>query len=278
MKSPVKGDSPRDALRQDKFRRAEPKKSIPDLLFALAKLEATTRPENGADTAHGKDKKSVMALGLANELVRAVAGWAIDHQTGLALQGRGSAIEVLPELGRHPLLSIALAIVDDHCHELEGAERNPSKLKDPIIARKALMNLLQTNPGAFPPAITSQMIHALEGLDYNEIEPILQPVKARKKIGLSEWNMQLSALMWVAHYVGRGFTKKESLERVAGAFGIRIATLRSWQLRVPEELGKLRVANSLENASVYDDKYEDRYDDRLISEGKQYRAFLNQKK
>jgi hypothetical protein len=123
-----------------------------------------------------------------------------------------------------------------------------------------------------------QIIHAIEGLDYNEVDPILQPRKERRKISRSELCMQLCALRWVAHYNGRGFKKKESLERVADVFGVSIATLRSWQRRVPEELGKLRVDNLLEDSSVYDEKYEDQYDEKLISDGKSYRKLLKQKK
>lgn len=278
MTSTEKGNLPGGPLRRNEFRRTFPDGSIPDLLAALAELEATTRPQDGEETARGKDRKSGQALRLANELVRAVAGWAIDHQTGLALHGQASTIEVLPELGRHPLLSIALANVDNHRHEEAGVENDSVKLRDPVVARQALQNLLQANPGAFPVIITFQIIRAIEALDYNEVDPILQPRKERRKISRSELNMQLCALRWVAHYNGRGFKKKDSLERVADAFGVSIATLRSWERRVPDELGKLRVDSLLEDSSVYDDKYEDQYDENLISDGKAYRELLKQKK
>jgi hypothetical protein len=79
------------------------------------------------------------------------------------LHGQASTIEVLPELGRHPLLSIALANVDNHRHEEAGVENDSVKLRDPVVARQALQNLLQANPGAFPVIITFQIIRAIEG-------------------------------------------------------------------------------------------------------------------
>jgi hypothetical protein len=103
MTSIKKGISSRRKRLGGDYRRARPVRPVRKLLFNLAALEKTTRPQEGAVTARGKDRKAVEALNLANQLVRAVAGWAIDHQMGLALRGQESALDILPELSNHPL-------------------------------------------------------------------------------------------------------------------------------------------------------------------------------
>jgi hypothetical protein len=276
MTDPNKGGSRRlDAAGAERQRQISDQ-LILSLLAKLAELEKTTRPQDGPLSARGKDRKAVQALNLANQLVRAVAGWAIDHQIGLALQGEASAPNVLPELMHHPLHKAALAKVDDHRHEVEGAKNVHGSIQ-PSLARQALLNLLLTNPGAFPQTVVSITIHALEGLDYNETSPIFRPLKGRRKVGLSELYMQLNALVWVAHYVGRGFKKNEALQRVSDAFGVSTATIRSWNRRVRTELGALTVEIHLEAAGVYDDRHEDLYDEHLITSGKDYLRLLSQK-
>jgi hypothetical protein len=270
--SPKKGSLPGDAAR--KFRREVPNQPIPDLLAALADLEASTRPRDGSKSARGKDSKAVKALKLTNELVRAVAGWAIDHQLGLALRGEASPPGVLPELKDHPLNRSAIARVDSHRHEVEGARKEAIP---PAFARRVLLNLLQTNPGAFPQSLVSAAVDALIRLDYNEIEPILRP-RNRRKVSLRALYGQLNALVWVAHYVGRGFQKNEALQRVSDAFGVSTATIRSWNRRVRTELGALTVEIHLNAAELYDHRFEDAYDKNLITSGKNYRDLLSEKK
>jgi hypothetical protein len=274
MTTPKKGRLPSEPTREDQFRREVPSRSIPDLLAALAELETATRPQDGAEAARGKDRKAVTALALVNHLVRAVAGWAIDHQLGLALRGEASPPDVLPELKYHPLNRSAIARVDSHRHEVEGARKEAIP---PAFARKALLNLLRTNPGAFPKSLVSEAVGALIRLDYNEIQPIFRP-RNRRKISLRELYGQLDALAWVAHYVGRGFQKNEALQRVSDAFGVSTATIRSWNRRVRTELGALTVEIHLEAAGVYDGNYEDAYDKNLIASGKDYRDLLSEKK
>lgn len=274
-----KGTLPRQQAVADDYRRAPPARPIAELIAELAALEIATRPQDGVRTAEGKDRNAVKALTLANQLVRAVAGWAVDHQMGLALLGQASGPDVPPEMSQHSLHKAVLKIVDQHQHEISGAQ-GFTKSVSPMTARQTLSNFLQTNPGAFPFKMAAEAIDALTALDYNEVRPIFQPLKGRRKIGLPELYGQLTALFWLSHYVdGRGFKKFEALSRVADAFGISTATLRSWEQRVPKELGALKVKIHLENASFVNLDYEDHFDAELISTGTEYRqTFLSQKK
>jgi len=270
-----KGISPKRKRLGNDHRRSSPVRSSRELLAKLATLEKTTRPAKGPQTALGKDRKAVEALNLASELVRAVAGWAIDHQMGLASRAQESLVEILPELSNLTIYKIAIAEVDNHQLEIEGAKEEG--LTSPILVRQALMNLLQTNPGGFPKKLTRIALSALQALDYNEVHPVLQPNKGRRKIGISDLNMQLSILIWVEHYVGRGFKTHEALHRVAEAFGVAPPTLRSWKLRLRKELGALKLENWLENARVFDQDYEDAYDQEMISDAEKYRLFISRK-
>src|SRR6202140_644747 len=60
---------------------------VSHLLGRLDELEKQTRPSGGTVTSKSKDMAAFDALELAGELVAAVAGWAIDHQIGLAAKG-----------------------------------------------------------------------------------------------------------------------------------------------------------------------------------------------
>ena len=281
MSEMEKGNLPRqDAEVSDNRRQEPPARRISELIAELAALEIATRPQDGVRTAEGKDRNAVKALTLANQLVRAVAGWAVDHQMGLALLGLASGPDVPPEMCRHPLNEAVLKMVDQHRHEINGSQDLELPIP-PMVARQSLLNFLETNPGAFPWEIASLATDALKALDYNEIRPVFQPRKGRRKIGPQELFGQLSALWWVAHYVGRGFKKFEALDRVADAFGISTATLRSWEQRVPKEMGALKVDIALRNANVSNPGSEEHYDAALISEAMDYdyrQTLLSQKK
>jgi hypothetical protein len=61
------------------------RKYVSSLIKTLEELEEKTRPSGGAETELGKDLAAFQALKFARYLVDAVAGWALDHQIGLAL-------------------------------------------------------------------------------------------------------------------------------------------------------------------------------------------------
>ena len=59
---------------------------VASLIDKLSELERKTNPEGGARTAKRKDLAAFRALRTAGKLVNALAGWALDHQAGLALK------------------------------------------------------------------------------------------------------------------------------------------------------------------------------------------------
>jgi len=99
------------------------------MLNLLDQIERDTRPSLGS-IVREKDYSAYKALRIAGDLVNYVAGWAIDHQRGLAQQGvRFSPYE---KFLFHPS-------EESHKEEIEGASRGPL---DPVQARRFLFNML----------------------------------------------------------------------------------------------------------------------------------------
>lgn len=97
-------------------------KSVADLIDQLRELETKTDPKGGAQSAKGKHLAASEALGIASTLVRELAGWALDHQAGLALKGLKDV--PLAENAKKPAEdsdnSNTPPTNDDHRHEWYG--------------------------------------------------------------------------------------------------------------------------------------------------------------
>jgi hypothetical protein len=181
--------------------KARRKKYVRSLLGQLDKLEARSRPNGGASSAKGKDLAAFDALETAGKLVRAVAGWAIDHQAGLALEGL-SFLPLQPwQTKTHPEYKTQRDAVDNHRHERNGA--NLLQIEDARVARRLLLNLLRANPGAFPMTLTLPVVEAIEGLEFGEQSPFFTPIKSGLKAGLCERRLHLRAIAFIAYRVPR---------------------------------------------------------------------------
>jgi hypothetical protein len=99
------------------------------LLDDLSKLEKQTRPSEGTSTSDGKDLAAVHALQVAGTLIHYVAGWAIDHHVGLAIEGLRSVSPIL-EMNKNEHYLRQKAIVDDHKHEKFGVLRGERKARE----------------------------------------------------------------------------------------------------------------------------------------------------
>jgi hypothetical protein len=231
---------PRDSA----FQRSPHFKRASAYLAELAELESATEPSGGAKTARGKDKKAIRALEIARRLVQGVAGWAIDHQVGLALQLRSPVRQTAEPLPHRKYLSAELAKVDRHDHEIAGATL-PAAGVSAAVARRALLNLLDANPGAFNAVITHPARHALRALDYNEVLPIFEPLKNKRKVSWSKLQKQRMAVLFVEHRVSRGMKRYVAVEKVANAFNVSTDTVRSWKPRLRREFGPLEMESSM---------------------------------
>jgi hypothetical protein len=78
---PNKNPYPRPKLNQ-----SERDEYVAHLIDQLRDLERKTDPKDGARSAGGKDLAAAHALRIVGDLINALAGWALDHQAGLALK------------------------------------------------------------------------------------------------------------------------------------------------------------------------------------------------
>src|SRR5258707_9069500 len=105
---------------------AEPAQDLKDdpevvrILNALDILERESRPSLGAD-AKGKDLAAQDAIAFAAGLLEYVAGWAIDHQKGLAIRTAAELEIRRQRVPMDPSKPMAEPPAEDHRYEREGA-------------------------------------------------------------------------------------------------------------------------------------------------------------
>lgn len=236
----VRTGGPRSAFKDDPY--------VTLLLDRLEKLERETRPSGGEQTAKGKDLAAFQALKFAGQLVEYLAGWAIDHEVGLAIENM-QFVHLQPTQTReHPQHLAERQQVDSHEHErAAGAlHLNSDQESDPFIARRLLLNMLRPNAGAFPGWLQSGVMEALQALEYGEVKPIFEAVKGGHKRGLTELNLQLRAVAMVAYRRELGMTREKALQAVSeGLGGVSPNTILSWMGRLRSEFGDLRVKEAI---------------------------------
>jgi hypothetical protein len=227
---------------------------VRQLLGELDTLEQKTRPSIGSESAKGKDLAAFRTLKIARQLVEHVAGWAIDHQIGLASEGLKFVPLQPSAMKNHPQYLEKRASVDSHDHEKTGGVLTSSEGIEPFFARKCLVNVLRANPGAMPGWLRDKTIEGLEALDYGEVQPIFAPINEGRKRDLTELRLQLQALAMVAYRRKLGLTKEKALEQVAYALSKSPNTILSWETRLRNEFGRLEVDRTLtfaENHASY---------------------------
>lgn len=201
-------------------------------------LERATHPDGGAETEEGKDVRAREALALAGQLVRAVAGWAIDHIAGVASDAASSAEPTPP---------------DDHRHEARGWSVRIDDGNADTVGRAVLTQLIDCNPGAFPQDAKRAAIASLDALGYGEVMPLVQPTTIDRRRRLSELRGQAKALAHAEYRTHLPNARKgEARKEVAAAYGIASETLRAtWALRVPRELTEGEAERMLAEARRY---------------------------
>ena len=218
--------------------------SVRLLLERIGSLEKQTRPSLGEKSAMGKDLAAFEALSCALELVSHVAGWAIDHQCGLAKEGLEFLPLLDPEIHKLPEYSRRQQLVDTHELERIGALTKIEGSDNAQVGRKILRNILLADntlmvdhKGVFPQWLNHSLRAALRALDFGEMSPLLEPIKVRKKRDLTQLHLQLTAVSMVAYRQGLGMTEEAAREYVARRMGQSEETLKSWKTRLRKDYG-----------------------------------------
>lgn len=232
------------------------KRYVNTLVSRLIELREQSQPLDGDASAAGKDLRAFQALDIAGRLVTALAGWAIDHQVGLASENL-SFVPLGPSQTRDlPEYQEARRIVDSHAYELTG--RQIAESLDPIdadLARKIAINLLHSNAGAMPSQVAQRLSDALRALNMNDIQPILQTKPLGRKVTFEEQQLQMRAVcFWKFRHATSVFSAASAQTVVAEAYGVSPEALRTWEKRLRLDLGQLRVSREVgfaKNAGSY---------------------------
>ena len=228
-----------------KLNLSERKKYVAGLIDQLRTLERKTDPKDGARSAKDKRLLSLAALKIANDLVNALAGWALDHQAGLALKELKSVpLKTVAKPPEHPDYSNSTD--DDHRHEWYGKNwAGRDGPIDPIVARKWLINLVYANSGIFSRDLRLMTVMALEACDFGEIQPLLMATKKSRKVNWTILQLYLDAIRFVKYRDAHGLPINDALQEVAGAFAVSVHTVRSWKQRLQTEFGHSSIASVL---------------------------------
>jgi hypothetical protein len=252
------------------------------LVDCVSHLEKQSRPSGEKGTAKDKDGMVQEALARCGWLVQHLAGWAIDHQRGLAIRGLEN---VYPYEMNMPAHEKAKAVVDDHEHEAIGAVNRATAL--PVGAdRKYLINILE--PLRFGLDLPTMTTFGLRALDFGEVVPLFQKAHSNTKRRYREQILKLRAIQYVEYEHSKGVKLTSAQEVAASCFNVEAGTIRSWSYRLPKTLGAIFFEREMSFARDSGKKFkkdhphpqfgEENYSlANLKTAGKMYRQLLKDK-
>lgn len=238
--------------------RGEPfaSRHVAQILDQLAELGRQSDPAS-ADPS-GKDFRAFHALRLAGQLIETVAGWAIDHQAGLAIEG----LEFVPRppqpLQQSEVYLQARQAVDSHRHEAAGASFNASA--DPAQREQtwgAAANILSGITAGMRCRGSAAVVLVVEGIKDLEngypADVFTRPFgrDKRSRTPLAVRRLELSAIGFVEFRKAVGFKAEAAVEKVADAYGCSPALVRTGMRKHFQPLDLLRERTFAQNAASF---------------------------
>jgi hypothetical protein len=215
------------------------------IMNRLDVLERETRPSGGDATSNDKDLKSREAIAWAADLILYLAGWAIDHQQGVAMGGLNSAEQaVTREPMTDPTSVDEKTALDSHENErIAIAENTRGRNLPPDRQREFAVQMVELlGNHIFPKSLAE----ALRALDFGEVQPILQKAKVEgEKRNYTERTAQLRALEYIEFETAKGTLKNTARQTVGGQFNYGAEAIRKWEAPVREALGDSLVSGAL---------------------------------
>ena len=203
---------------------------VRDMLLRLDQLERQTDPQR-PDSEHDKDASANKVLRIISDLSAYVAGWAIDHKIGLAIEGVGN----IPDLATQTRTAAYKKLrksVNSHRHEAAGQSRDLAS----GVQRKALSNLFNAIASSPRGSLCDPLAEALQALEYGETLPIFNAIKGGRKRQFRELTLQLLALCFIEYKQVLGGLKYKLQSEVEEAFGISPSTVRGWDRQLRKQL------------------------------------------
>ena len=216
------------------------------IMDRLEKLERETRPSGGDETSKDKDLKSQEAIFWAGRLIRVFAGWAIDHQQGLAIAGLESAGAPTSKMIDKPQFVEEKAKRDSHDNECAAIEIDHSFNRlNAGQQRKFSSQVAEFLKVVFP----SSLAEGLRALEFGEVLPIVRKAKVEgEKRNYTERMMQLEALKFIEYERGKGSPVGEARKTVSYHFGVDTEAIRKWDGPLRSSLGDGYVSRELTRA------------------------------
>jgi hypothetical protein len=216
---------------------------IKELLSKLEVYYKITDPNRGEQAEKEKDLRSLLAITLGRRLFEAVAGWAIDHQVGLALAGRGPSFRGHPSARASDKIAIEVSQNNSHSHEFNG--RQAQKLS-PAEQRQALINIVQGAVGIIPEHMHINLIESLESLQFGYPSEIFEYRKASNKIKYRQRQLILKSIGFASYRQARDGNKTLRGIEIVEAFGLEgESTFKNWMDSSIKFFGEFRVKSTI---------------------------------
>jgi hypothetical protein len=180
------------------------------LIDAILKLSQETDPQAGAASEKNKDFKAWKTLVYMGELSETLAGWALDHYTGVALEGIKRINPATSEsLRTNPEYLAYTDEINSHENELAGLACDVAKVP-PGTARRVVASCLAANPAGIDRHLNRQLVAALKALDFGETLDLFKPDQEAlyKKVRWQELQFQLQAVAFVGLALERRTLRK----------------------------------------------------------------------
>jgi hypothetical protein len=211
----------------------------------LHEIQEGTDPKRGEATETGKDLAAFEALEIVGVIARSLAGWAIDHQLGLAIADKQFVGLTGYQTKEHPDYLSMRSEVDIHEHELKGAAVASSNgdLTGSQM-RRFLRNLLYPNSLGMLKNQQMQFVKALDAAQFGEPNDFFIYGSRRSRKNFSKAHeLMFEALAYVRfHKQLDGTEIRDGWADVSIAFGVEINTVKGWSSELKAHHGALRVA------------------------------------
>ena len=172
-----------------------------------------------------------MAIMLMTSLSQQLVGPAVNHEIGKIINAESDMS------------------ADDPKHEKAGANY---KFDDPVLDRRILADLLQFSSGMIPLKSGLQAGEALRALDYDEVQPLLEPIPNRRRGKPYTIDLRrLNALEHVAFRRGKGDSRDDAVAEVAAAYGRSDEAIIEWGKSLAKKLGVSTVQKATTDARSY---------------------------
>lgn len=200
----------------------------------LHELSQNTDPQLD-NSENNKDYQAFKALQLAGSFVRSLAGWAINHEIGLAYNKLQYVPKQPSQTEDHEEYLKKKEAVDSHQHEYIGCQYHEygeggSALND-LALRQLLRNLIYPNAFGLPDIIRQDYLKSLDASKIHDVQGFLKiPTSGHMRNVAEAKALKMKAIGFVYFLKESGKTLTVARGDVGDAYGCSDGeTVRGWE-------------------------------------------------